>query len=244
MILFFLFLLLLTFHALLIFEKKLTNKYFIPLLINPILYFLFPFILKYFQVLKISIQNEFERKKQVKEIPKLIEYLSSYIKSGIQVSQAIQFISKKNKWSSPIQNALSQITNYNSQGMSFESSVKITIFSIPKNKFNHFLHFFLSSLRLGHTSGGNMVTILEKVKNKIESSILLDQKIRATTAQMRLQAFVISLAPFVLALVIWFLSPSYILFFFNNEIGNCLLAIMIILNVIGFYFLKLISRLN
>ncbi len=244
MISIFLFFLLLTYYALFIFEKKLINKYFILLLINPILYLLYPFIIKYFQALKIRVQNEFERKKQVKQIPKLIEYLTSYIRSGIQVSQAIQFISKKNKWSSAIQNTLFQITNYNSQGMSFESAVNITIFSIPKNKYNHFLHFFLSTLRLAHTSGGNMVTIFERVKNRIESNIILDQKIRATTAQMRLQAFIISLAPFVLALIIWFLSPSYILFFFNNEIGKLLLAIMIILNAIGFYFLKLISRLN
>jgi tight adherence protein B len=239
-----LFILLLILYALFLLKRSVNKKYFILFLVNPILYLLYPHLLQYLQNIKKRIQNGIERRKQIKEIPKLIEYLKSYIKSGVQPSQAIKIISKKRKWSSPIQNSLSQMTNYYSQGMSFESSIHIVISSISKNKYNHFLLFFLSSLRIGYMSGGNMVSILEKVKNKIENSIFLDQKIHATTAQIRLQAIIISLAPLALASIIWFISPSYILFFFDNKVGNFLFAFMLLLNVVGFYLLKLISRLN
>lgn len=244
MISLFYFLLLLTFHALFILKNKLIKKYFILFLISPILYLLFPIFIKYFYLINLRIKNRIERKNQMKEIPKLIEYLKSYLKSGIQATQAIQIISKKNKWTPPIQNSLSQITNYYSQGMSFESSINVVISSIPNHKYNYFLLFFLSSLKLGYSSGGNIVSILEKVKSKIESSIFLDQKIHATTAQMRLQAIIISLAPLALAFIIFFISPSYILFFFYNEIGNFLLFLMLSLNIIGFYLLKSISKLG
>lgn len=233
-----------TFQFVFIINRKINKKYLILFLLNPILYLFFPNFIKYFCNIKKRIQNQKDRRKQMNEIPKLIEQLKSYLKSGVQTSQAVLLLSKKNRWSASIQNSLSQITGYYSQGMSFESSISMVISSLPNHKHNHFLLFFLSSLRLGHLSGGNMVSILENVKSKIENSILLNHKIRSTTAQMRLQAIIISIAPIALALIIWIISPSYILFFFENEIGNVLFVIMLLLNAIGFYFLKLISRLN
>ena len=225
-------------------KKNLNKNNYILFFISPLIYLIYP-LLKNFTYQKIlNLKYKIERKKQVKEIPKLVEYLKSYLKSGIQTSQAIKIISEKNKWSQPIKNSLTKITNYYSQGMSFESSIHMAILSLTSEKGDHFLIFFLTSLRLGHMSGGNMVSILDKVKIKIESSIFIEQKIKSTTAQMRFQSIIISLAPLAIAFVIWFIFPSYILFFINNEVGIYLLTLMILLNLVGFYLLKLISRLN
>ena len=244
MIIFLLFILLIISQSIFIFKININKKYFIFLLTNPILYLFYPYILIRIRMIKIRLQNKMERKKHAKEITKIIEQFIFYIKSGIQPSQALQIISQKKKWTLSIKNSLSQITTYYSQGMSFESSINIVISSISNNKYNHFLLFFLFSLKLGYSSGGNIISILEKVRIKIENSILIEQKIKATTAQIRLQAIIISFSPLVLGVIIWFLSPSYIIFFFDNGVGNFLFVVMLLLNIIGFYLLKRISRLT
>ncbi|WP_233231109.1 type II secretion system F family protein [Silvanigrella aquatica] len=176
-------------------------------------------------------------------MPKLIEYFISYLKAGIQVPYCLNLILNKYKWSPPIQKTIYQIITFYNQGMSLDSAVKARIISLGNHKDHYFMVYFLTSLRVGYKSGGNMISTLENVKSKIESNILLKRKIKSTTAQIRLQALIIAMAPLILGIILWFIVPSYILFFFENAVGNLLLLMMIFLNMIGFYFLKMIARI-
>jgi tight adherence protein B len=226
-------------------EKIKVEKKFLPFFfLNIFLYFIILFFNHFVLKIKKSIKQSQEIKKQKNEIPKLIEYMKSYVKSGLQPSQIVKILAQKKIWCVSIQKKLNDISNYNLQGTSFEQSVNMAIQKIVKTKSNQHFIFLLSALRLGHITGGNLISILEKVKLKTENSILIERKIKVTTAHMRLQSAVISLAPCVLALVLWVINPQYIEFFFTNPLGNFLFFIMILMNFIGFYFLKSIAKIE
>ena len=60
MISFFFILLLFTSNSLFLLKKNKNDKFFFTFLINPILYLSFPFILKYFEIIKIDLRNKLE----------------------------------------------------------------------------------------------------------------------------------------------------------------------------------------
>lgn len=217
--------------------------------ISNILFFIFETIQKkhgvlfLINIIKSKIKNELSRKIHINEIINIIEYLNSYIKSGLQPSQALLIIAKNKKWTSFTKKNINQVINYYSQGMSFTSSINNVVLSLEITENNKYIILFLTSLKIGCSSGGNIISILDKTKNKLVNKIKIQNKIRATTAQIRFQSIIISLAPLLISLIIWLISPSYILFFINEPTGNIFLIIMILLNLIGFYFLKLISRI-
>lgn len=192
----------------------------------------------------IFIKNKIHLKKQEEEIPKLIKLMISYLKAGIQLSHVFKIIESKKKWPLPIQTAMYKINRYYSQGMTLDQSIYSAAKSIEKNKNTYYLLLLLNMIKMGYMNSGNLITLLEKMDNRITDKILLDKKMSAATAQIRFQSFIIGIFPLFIAIIIWIISPSYILFFFQNKIGIFLLITMILLNTTGFYILKKMAQLK
>ena len=123
-------------------------------------------------------------------------------------------------------------------GKSFNESLSIVSFEIRKNKTYKFLYYYLISLKISHISGSKSVHILKKVKEQILFLINFNKKMSSSTAQMRMQACVILLSPFIISFFVYLIDDKSILIFFNSPSGNFLLFIAIILYLSGAYLLK------
>jgi Flp pilus assembly protein TadB len=200
--------------------------------------------ISFFLTMKQKIFLYREEKNITKEIPTLIDFLKSYLYAGLLPIQALSFALKQKKWSPTTEYILTKILNQQMQGKSLESCLTSGILETQGKKTRRYLNLLLLSLRIGCLSGANLVQILEKVQSKTEEKLSLDRKISIATAQIRLQSWIIILAPIFLGLVLFFISPSYILFFFNDSKGNFLLLIMIFLNVTGALVLKSFLKLD
>ncbi|WP_186645161.1 type II secretion system F family protein [Fluviispira vulneris] len=177
------------------------------------------------------------------EIPTLIDSLHSFLKAGIHISEAIVIIAKKSYWSPTIKRYLFVICNSYHQGLSFQESVKKAMDLKSSSRHNKHLQYILAAIQIGHQSGTKICSILENAKAKTMSSIKIEQKIKVLTAQMKFQAIIISSIPSILFIIIYFISPEHILFFFYNIIGNILLIICVIFNLFGIIILKRITKI-
>lgn len=66
---------------------------------------------------------------------------------------------------------------------------------------------FASALRIGAAAGGNMAATLESLADATRRKLAIEGKIRALTAQGRLQAWVMGALPAVLALLLFAIEP-------------------------------------
>jgi Flp pilus assembly protein TadB len=196
-------------------------------------------IIYFYQIFKNYCFN----KQNPMEIYFIIERFKSYLASGLQPSQAVELLLNK-KISTKNYCYLYKINQLYKCGKNFKEALEKTTNEIENNYSNQHIKIFLTSILIGLKSSGNLIFILEKSQIKIKEQILVTQKIKAYTSQIRLQAVVIGLSPLFLSLFIWIISPLKITYFFTDSFGNILLIIMIFLNIIGFYFLNLISRQN
>ncbi|MES2615767.1 MAG: hypothetical protein V4591_10165 [Bdellovibrionota bacterium] len=223
---------------------KRTSKKDYLFIFHPCIFIAVLLLIELFNVIKNFYSNFQEERKVTKEIPALIDFIKSYLLAGLLLPSALTFVLKQKKWCSPIQNSLSAICNNYAHGKSFQESLYCGI-NLTKTKQSYqYLCIFYLSLRLGYSTGENMTHILEKVKYKTQDRLNLERKLKMTTAQMRLQSLVIILSPFFLGFIIFLVSPEYILFFFQETVGRFLFIFMIILNVLGAYFLNRILKIR
>lgn len=213
-------------------------------LIHPILYVLVSLAHFSFFTLQNILCNQREEKKITKEIPTLIDFLRSYLMAGMVLPQMFPYVLAQRNWCEPIKQSLFLICQEQNKGLRFQDCLQKGIEFCKNTPSRQYLCLLFSSLKAGLSSGDNIGTIIEKVKYKTQDRIHLERKLKMMTAQMRMQSLVILLAPLGLSILIYLISPNYILFFFENPVGRFLLFIMIILNSLCAYFLRKILTIK
>ncbi len=176
------------------------------------------------------------------ELPKLIYYLNCYLVSGMELSQSLNKLASNHKWNRSLLKHIKLINFYYAKGNSLEIAIEKVIKDIDHNK-NYYLYFFLNTLKICSLNKGNITLILDNLRNRLIEKNTAEKKIHTFTSQIRFQALIISLAPFVLAFIIFFLSPHYIFFFFNNKYGIMLLIFISILYILGISIIYKITRI-
>jgi len=130
------------------------------------------------------------------------------------------------------------------QGKGFGQCLDDFIIKMNLENYNKCLLFLVMSFRIAYYSGSSLIEIVEKVKKRTTDSIYIRQKLKSTTAQMRLQGIVILVAPSIIALLLAVISPSYIHFFFSSAVGLFLLGLVIFLNILAYISLRFILRVG
>ncbi|WGL60199.1 hypothetical protein QEJ31_01095 [Pigmentibacter sp. JX0631] len=173
-----------------------------------------------------------------KELPKFVLYLKSYLSSGIDLAQALQKISINHNWNPYIKNILFLINYYYNNGNSLVYSIDKTIHSNKIKTHESNLLLLLSTLKICSINKGNINFILENFRNRLIEKLSAKKKFQTYTSQIRFQALIISLSPFILSIIMFILSPNYILFFIDNKFGKILLFFMIIFYLVGIYLIN------
>jgi tight adherence protein B len=238
------FLILFIINLYLCFQKKPAIKNNFLFFLQPILYFLGLILIFYFAKLKEKFTDTLEDRKITREIPTLIDFLRSYLLAGMILPNALSLVLKQKKWCKPIMSCLSEICHEHAKGTRFQECLSHGIDFAKQTNSRQYLCLLFLSLRAGISCGENIGSILEKVKTKTQDRLELNRKLKLITAQMRLQSLVILLAPMGLGIIIQLISPNYLHFFFTSKCGHFLFAIMIILNLLGAYFLKKILTIK
>jgi tight adherence protein B len=87
-------------------------------------------------------------------------------------------------------------------------------------------------------TGGNLVQILDTVVLVMKERIRIRGQIRIYTAQARLTAWIISLMPFVMYLLISFLDPEYAGLLFSDPTGRTVTYVGLVSWIIGVLVIK------
>jgi tight adherence protein B len=100
------------------------------------------------------------------------------------------------------------------------------------------LDLVITAVNVQREVGGNLAEIVDVISFTIRERVRIKGEIRALTAQGRATAWVISLLPVVLVLLLFLLNREYIMQFFNPETRGCgipLVALAAIMVLSGFW---------
>jgi tight adherence protein B len=104
--------------------------------------------------------------------------------------------------------------------------------------------FFVTAVMLQRETGGNLAEILDKLSYVIRERFKVLRQVRVYTAQGRLTMMLLMGLPPALVLIMLYMNHDFIIVLFTDPLGHMLIAAGIALQVLGFFMIRKIIRIQ
>lgn len=164
--------------------------------------------------------------------------MSNGIKSQTNVAQTMERVIEI--MGNPLKSEFEQVLTQHQLGQSFEEALLDLGNRIPRPD----VQMLVTSINILKETGGDLSQTFDSIVYTIRERQKLEKKIQALTAMGRFQGLVVTLIPFVLALVFFIVDPNMMIPMFTTTLGLFLLFIMISLQVIGGFLIRKIVTIK
>jgi len=101
-----------------------------------------------------------------------------------------------------------------------------------------------AALRVASQTGGNLAEALERIADTLRARLQLQGKVRALTAQGRMQAWIVGALPVLLALALDRLEPQAMAVLWQTPLGWSVLAVVLVLEISGVLLIRRIVDID
>jgi tight adherence protein B len=106
------------------------------------------------------------------------------------------------------------------------------------------VRFFVTAVLIQRETGGNLAEILENLAHVVRERFKILRQVRVYTAHGRFTGFVLLALPAGLAIVLQVLNPDHMAALFNNNMGQILLMIAIVMQAVGFVWIRQVIKIE
>ncbi|MFY9115302.1 MAG: type II secretion system F family protein, partial [Dethiobacteria bacterium] len=92
--------------------------------------------------------------------------------------------------------------------------------------------------------GGNLSEVLDNIAHTIMDRIKIKREVKTLTSQGRISGIIIGILPLLLAVILYFINPEYMLAFFTDPIGYILIGVGLFSQFIGLIFIRKIVNID
>jgi tight adherence protein B len=161
------------------------------------------------------------------QLPDMLNLMVNGLRAGYSTMQAMEAVSKE--LPSPINDEFRRVVQEMQIGIPMETALDNLLRRIPSDD----LDFVVTAINVQREVGGNLSEILDNISFTIRERIRIKGEVRVLTAQVRTSGTVLSLIPFGLTIILWFLNPDYLL---SVTAGGPICTAIIICVVLGLIF--------
>jgi tight adherence protein B len=196
----------------------------------PVGYFAPGFFLKFRQRRRLKAFNN--------QLGDTVVLLSNALKAGYSFAQAMATIAKSS--SPPMADEFSRAVREMNLGVSVDDALQHMVKRIESEDFD----LMVTAVQIHRVVGGNLAEILDTIAFTIRERIRIQGEIRTLTAQARASGYIITGLPFALALILTFISPSYITPLFHEWLGYVLIGMGLVSIAIGYGIISKITNIQ
>ncbi len=164
--------------------------------------------------------------------------LSNALKAGYSFAQAMATIAKSS--SPPMADEFSRAVREMNLGVSVDDALAHMVKRIESEDFD----LMVTAVQIHRVVGGNLAEILDTIAFTIRERIRIQGEIRTLTAQARASGYIITGLPFALALILTFISPTYITPLFHEWLGYILIGMGLVSIAIGYAIISKITNIQ
>lgn len=210
----------------------------ISLILNVVYALIITIVLVYYSWLFSESKKQKYKKETDKQILEIIRLFRSSVSSGENIFQAIDSISGQIK--EPLSSEFKEISDKIKLGISLDEALKDSVSKVQNEQYK----FFMDSLRLSHSTGIKISDILSKIEVMVTQKLSLTTKVDVLTSQVRFSGMVISIIPFFIVFLIYFVEPETVSVLFTSLFGNVVLLICVIMILSGSFIMKRIADIK
>lgn len=186
-----------------------------------------------FRFLKARRQQQF-----VQQLPEALQAMAGAMKAGASVVQAIEILVAETR--GPIAQEWGLFLRELRVGVSYDDALGNLMTRVPSEE----LRLVVAGMRISREIGGNLAETLERLADTLRRKIEMEGKIKALTAQGRMQGIVMTLLPVFLGVVLYYMEPEYMGKMFTEVFGWITIAVILVVLSVGYFFIRKIVNID
>jgi tight adherence protein B len=171
-----------------------------------------------------------------KRLPDTLSLLANALKAGLSLPQAIEAVTQNSV--PPISDELARVTREANLG----TTIPVALSNMVRRVGSEDLDLIVTAIAVNASIGGNLARILDTISHTIRQRVQVKMQISALTAQARASGWVITLLPFVVAVILDVITPSYFRVMFTDPVGRVLLGLALLSIILGNIFVRRITN--
>jgi tight adherence protein B len=172
------------------------------------------------------------------QFPESLEFVARSMRAGHAFSVSLELIHRE--FQEPLAGEFRRTFEEHNLGLPLENALEKLAIRVPSLD----VHFFVSAVMLQKRTGGNLAEILDKLAYLMRERFKLRGRIKAISAHGRMTGTALTLIPVGVALLMFWVNPDYVRFFFDDELGNYMMGGAVLLQLIGYGIIQKIVSIE
>ncbi len=157
------------------------------------------------------------------QLPDGVSLMATSLRSGYSILQSMELLSRELQ--PPIAEEFGRVVREMNLGIAFDQAISNLRRRIP----NDDLDLLVTALLIHHEVGGNLSVILETINHTIRERIRVKGEVRILTTQQQASGYFVGSMPFLLTVLLFIISPSYMGQIFVSLCGQAIFFTVILL---------------
>jgi tight adherence protein B len=172
------------------------------------------------------------------QLPDALLMISGAAKAGLSLVSAVRQVSAE--LAPPLVQEFQLIQHEQRLGISLNDALENFTHRVPVQSVN----LTVSAMRIASETGGGLAETLERTAATLRSQHAMELKIRALTAQGKMQAWVVGLLPLFLLWVLAHMEPEATSMLWTTQMGWGVLAAVAIMEFFGVWIIRRIVAID
>jgi tight adherence protein B len=174
----------------------------------------------------------------IRQLPDVAAALSSALRAGLSLSHALEQVVKFQP--RPSSQEFSLMLREHRLGVPLDRA----LWALAHRAGTRDFHVLVSTLGIARDLGGGLAEALERFSSMLRRRLALEDRIRALTAQGRLQGLIMGALPIFLGGVLLFMEPETMTLLYREPVGWTICGIVIALEAVGFVLIRRIVNIE
>jgi tight adherence protein B len=172
------------------------------------------------------------------QLPDTLMILAGGMKAGVSLTQAVQQMVAESQ--PPVSQEFDLVLREQRLGVTLDVALDNLNERVPLQS----ITLTVSAMRIASETGGQLAETLERAAQTLRNKLAMEGKIRALTAQGKLQAIVVGLLPVFLILVLNEMEPAAMSLMFTTQMGWATLGVIVLLEFFGVLLIRKIVDID
>lgn len=172
------------------------------------------------------------------QLPDALLMISGAAKAGLSLVSAVRQVSAE--LAPPLSQEFQLMQHEQRLGVSLNDALENLSHRVPQQS----VKLMVSAMRIASETGGGLAETLERTAATLRSQHAMELKIRALTAQGKLQAWVVGLLPLFLLWVLTQMEPEAMALLWTTQMGWGVLAAVAIMEFFGVWIIRRIVAID
>jgi len=172
------------------------------------------------------------------QLPDALDLMGRALRAGHAFSSALKMVG--DEMPEPVAGEFRTTFDELNYGISLQDALQNMATRVPSDD----LRYFVIAVLIQRETGGNLTELLDSISALIRARLKLMGTIRVLSAEGRLSAWILSLLPFAMAIILSIINPKYMSILWTDPFGLKLVWIMLVLMLVGVYWMRRVIRIH